>query len=100
MCSGEKLKILQALVGKLLTLASTRELIEECVEEQRSARQDLREVRAEQHRRQREEAALRYTRLPSFRPTSGPWVSHLIQEPTPTLLSSEVVPLLSTRRRP
>lgn len=58
-CSGEKLKILQALVGKLLTLASTRELIEECVEEQRSARQDLREIRAEQHRRQREEAALR-----------------------------------------
>uniref|UniRef100_H3CA71 Bromodomain adjacent to zinc finger domain, 1A n=1 Tax=Tetraodon nigroviridis TaxID=99883 RepID=H3CA71_TETNG len=56
---GEKLKILQALVGKLLTLASTRELIEECVEEQRSARQDLREIRAEQHRRQREEAALR-----------------------------------------
>lgn len=57
--SGEKLKILQALVGKLLTLASTRELIEECVEEQRAARQDLREIRAEQHRRQREEAALR-----------------------------------------
>eukprot|EP00066_Takifugu_rubripes_P028873 XP_011618139.1 PREDICTED: bromodomain adjacent to zinc finger domain protein 1A [Takifugu rubripes] len=56
---GEKLKILQALVGKLLTLASTRDLIEDCVEEQRSARQDLREIRAEQHRRQREEAALR-----------------------------------------
>lgn len=47
-------------MGKLLTLASTRDLIEDCVEEQRSARQDLREIRAEQHRRQREEAALRY----------------------------------------
>ncbi|XP_028251330.1 bromodomain adjacent to zinc finger domain protein 1A isoform X2 [Parambassis ranga] len=56
---GEKLKILQALVGKLLTLASSRDLIEDCVEEQKAARQELREIRAEQHRREREEAAHR-----------------------------------------
>ncbi|XP_061676310.1 bromodomain adjacent to zinc finger domain protein 1A isoform X2 [Syngnathoides biaculeatus] len=56
---GEKLSILQALAGKLLTLASSRDLIEECVEEQRAARQELRELRAEQHRREREEAARR-----------------------------------------
>uniref|UniRef100_A0A8C3G337 Bromodomain adjacent to zinc finger domain protein 1A n=1 Tax=Cyclopterus lumpus TaxID=8103 RepID=A0A8C3G337_CYCLU len=56
---GEKLRILQALVGKLLTLASSRDLIEDCVEDQRSAKQELREIRAEQHRRDREEAAHR-----------------------------------------
>ncbi|XP_012735154.2 bromodomain adjacent to zinc finger domain protein 1A isoform X1 [Fundulus heteroclitus] len=56
---GEKLKILQALVGKLLTLASSRDLIEDCVDEQKAARQELREIRAEQHRRKREETALR-----------------------------------------
>lgn len=60
-CAGEKLRILQALMGKLLTLASSRDLIEDCVEEQRAAKQDLREIRAEQHRRGREEAAHRYT---------------------------------------
>ncbi|XP_024857996.1 bromodomain adjacent to zinc finger domain protein 1A isoform X2 [Kryptolebias marmoratus] len=57
--AGEKLKILQALVGKLLTLASSRDLIEDSVEEQKAARQELREIRAEQHRREREEAAYR-----------------------------------------
>ncbi|KAM9354471.1 bromodomain adjacent to zinc finger domain protein 1A isoform 1-T2 [Pholidichthys leucotaenia] len=56
---GEKLKILQALVGKVLTLASSRDLIEDSVEEQKAARQELREIRAEQHRREREEAAHR-----------------------------------------
>uniref|UniRef100_A0A673ASJ5 Bromodomain adjacent to zinc finger domain protein 1A n=1 Tax=Sphaeramia orbicularis TaxID=375764 RepID=A0A673ASJ5_9TELE len=56
---GEKLKILNALVGKLLTLASSRDLIEDCVDEQKAARQELREIRAEQHRRDREEAAHR-----------------------------------------
>ncbi|XP_077395143.1 bromodomain adjacent to zinc finger domain protein 1A isoform X2 [Festucalex cinctus] len=56
---GEKLSILQALTGKLLTLASSRDLIEDCMEEQRAARQELRELRAEQHRREREEAAHR-----------------------------------------
>nr|XP_057946154.1 LOW QUALITY PROTEIN: bromodomain adjacent to zinc finger domain protein 1A-like [Doryrhamphus excisus] len=56
---GEKLVILQALVGKLLSLASSRDLMEECVEQQRAARQELREIRAEQHRREREEAAHR-----------------------------------------
>ncbi|XP_034001977.1 bromodomain adjacent to zinc finger domain protein 1A, partial [Trematomus bernacchii] len=54
---GEKLRILQALVGKLLTLASCRDVIEDCVEDQRSSRQELREIRAEQHKREREEAA-------------------------------------------
>ncbi|XP_026164186.1 bromodomain adjacent to zinc finger domain protein 1A isoform X1 [Mastacembelus armatus] len=57
--TGEKLRILQALVGKLLTLASSRDLIEDCVDEQKAARQELREIRAEQHRREREEAAHR-----------------------------------------
>ncbi|XP_051942047.1 bromodomain adjacent to zinc finger domain protein 1A isoform X2 [Hippocampus zosterae] len=56
---AEKLSILRALTGKLLTLASSRDLIEDCVEEQRAARQELRELRAEQHRREREEAARR-----------------------------------------
>lgn len=56
---AEKLSVLQALTGKLLTLASSRDLIEDCVEEQRAARQELRELRAEQHRREREEAAHR-----------------------------------------
>lgn len=57
---GEKLKILQVLLGKLLTLGSCRELMEDVVEEQKAARQELRELRAEQHRRSREEAAHRY----------------------------------------
>nr|XP_020442041.1 bromodomain adjacent to zinc finger domain protein 1A [Monopterus albus] len=56
---GEKLRILQALVGKLLTSASSRDVIEDCVEDQKAARQELREIRAEQHRREREEAAHR-----------------------------------------
>ncbi|PWA29760.1 hypothetical protein CCH79_00007745 [Gambusia affinis] len=56
---AEKLKILHALVGKLLTLASSRDLVEDCVDEQKAARQELREIRAEQHRRKREEMALR-----------------------------------------
>ena len=50
-------------MGKLLTLASCRDLIEDCVEEQRAARQELREIRAEQHRREREEAAHRCIHL-------------------------------------
>ncbi|KAG7277750.1 hypothetical protein CRUP_023038 [Coryphaenoides rupestris] len=56
---GEKLCVLQALCGKLLVLMSTRQLIEDSAEEQRAARQELREIRAEQHRREREEAAFR-----------------------------------------
>lgn len=56
---GEKLRILNTLVGKLLTLGLSRDLIEDCVEEQKAARQELREIRAEQHRRDREEAAHR-----------------------------------------
>uniref|UniRef100_A0A8C5HVH0 Bromodomain adjacent to zinc finger domain protein 1A n=1 Tax=Gouania willdenowi TaxID=441366 RepID=A0A8C5HVH0_GOUWI len=57
--AGEKLKILSALLCKLLTLSSSRDVMDDCVEDQRAARQELREVRAEQHRRQREEAAHR-----------------------------------------
>lgn len=49
-------------MGKLLTLASSRDLIEDCVEEQKAVRQELREIRAEQHRRGREEAAHRCRR--------------------------------------
>lgn len=56
---GEKLQILNALVGKLLTLGLSRDLIEDCLDEHKSARQELREIRAEQHRRDREEAAYR-----------------------------------------
>lgn len=58
--AGEKLKILHALCGKLLTLVSTRDFIEDSAEEQRQAKQELRELKAEQHRREREEAAERY----------------------------------------
>lgn len=68
--TGEKLRILQALVGKVLTLASSRDLIEDCVEEQRAARHELREIRAEQHRREREEAAHRYTHGRAQLPTN------------------------------
>uniref|UniRef100_A0A8C2KX75 Bromodomain adjacent to zinc finger domain protein 1A n=1 Tax=Cyprinus carpio TaxID=7962 RepID=A0A8C2KX75_CYPCA len=58
-CRGEKLKILHSLCGKLLTLVSTRDFIEDNADEQRSAKQELRELKAEQHRREREEAAER-----------------------------------------
>lgn len=56
---GEKLKILHALCGKLLTLVSTRDFIEDNADDQRAAKQELRELKAEQHRRVREEAAER-----------------------------------------
>nr|XP_033807234.1 bromodomain adjacent to zinc finger domain protein 1A [Geotrypetes seraphini]XP_033807235.1 bromodomain adjacent to zinc finger domain protein 1A [Geotrypetes seraphini]XP_033807236.1 bromodomain adjacent to zinc finger domain protein 1A [Geotrypetes seraphini] len=56
---GEKLKILHALCGKLLTLVSTRDFIEDYVEILRQAKQEFRELKAEQHRREREEAAAR-----------------------------------------
>ncbi|XP_058255487.1 bromodomain adjacent to zinc finger domain protein 1A isoform X2 [Hemibagrus wyckioides] len=56
---GEKLKLLHALCGKLLTLISTRDFIEDCADEQRAAKMELRELKAEQHRREREEAANR-----------------------------------------
>uniref|UniRef100_A0A3B4BUB3 Bromodomain adjacent to zinc finger domain protein 1A n=1 Tax=Pygocentrus nattereri TaxID=42514 RepID=A0A3B4BUB3_PYGNA len=56
---GEKLKIMHALCGKLLTLVSTRDFIEDCADEQRAAKMELREIKAEQHRREREEAANR-----------------------------------------
>lgn len=45
--------------GKLLTLVSTRDFIEDSADEQRQAKQELRELKAEQHRREREEAAFR-----------------------------------------
>uniref|UniRef100_A0A8C1VYV8 Bromodomain adjacent to zinc finger domain protein 1A n=1 Tax=Cyprinus carpio TaxID=7962 RepID=A0A8C1VYV8_CYPCA len=51
--------ILHSLCGKLLTLVSTRDFIEDNADEQRSAKQELRELKAEQHRREREEAAER-----------------------------------------
>lgn len=57
---GEKLKILHALCGKLLTMVSTRDFIEDNADDQRAAKQELRELKAEQHRRVREEAAERY----------------------------------------
>lgn len=56
---GEKLKILHALCGKLLTLVSTRDYVEDCIEELRQAKQEFRELKAEQNRKEREEAAAR-----------------------------------------
>lgn len=57
--AGEKLKVLHALCGKLLTLVSTRDFIEDNADEQKSAKTELRELKAEQHRKEREEAAVR-----------------------------------------
>ncbi|XP_075388162.1 bromodomain adjacent to zinc finger domain protein 1A [Tenrec ecaudatus] len=56
---GEKMKILHALCGKLLTLVSTRDFIEDYVDVLRQAKQEFRELKAEQHRKEREEAAAR-----------------------------------------
>lgn len=57
--AGEKLRILHALCGKLLSLVATRDFIEDSAEEQKAAKMELRELKAEQHRREREEAAIR-----------------------------------------
>ena len=57
--AGEKMKILHALCGKLLTLVSTRDFIEDYVDILRQAKQEFRELKAEQHRKEREEAAAR-----------------------------------------
>lgn len=57
--TGEKMKILHALCGKLLTLVSTRDFIEDYVDILRQAKQEFRELKAEQHRKEREEAAAR-----------------------------------------
>ncbi|XP_060685033.1 bromodomain adjacent to zinc finger domain protein 1A isoform X1 [Hemiscyllium ocellatum] len=57
---AEKLKVLHALCGQLLTLVSTRDFIEDNVEILKQTRQEFRELKAEQHRRGREEAAARY----------------------------------------
>ncbi|XP_073067463.1 bromodomain adjacent to zinc finger domain protein 1A isoform X5 [Manis javanica] len=56
---GEKMKILHALCGKLLTLVSARDFIEDYVDILRQAKQEFRELKAEQHRKEREEAAAR-----------------------------------------
>ncbi|KAJ7417206.1 hypothetical protein WISP_65989 [Willisornis vidua] len=56
---GEKMKILHALCGKLLTLVSTRDFIEDSVDVLRTAKQEFRELKAEQHRKEREAAAAR-----------------------------------------
>ncbi|XP_067895406.1 bromodomain adjacent to zinc finger domain protein 1A isoform X2 [Heterodontus francisci] len=58
--SAEKLKVLHALCGQLLTLVSTRDFIEDNVDILKQARQEYRELKAEQHRKGREEAAARY----------------------------------------
>lgn len=57
---GEKMKILHALCGKLLTLVSTRDFIEDSVDVLRQAKQEFRELKAEQHRKEREAAAARW----------------------------------------
>uniref|UniRef100_A0A8C2M2K4 Bromodomain adjacent to zinc finger domain protein 1A n=1 Tax=Cricetulus griseus TaxID=10029 RepID=A0A8C2M2K4_CRIGR len=56
---GEKMKILHALCGKLLTLVSTRDFIEDYVDVLRQAKQEFRELKAEQHRKEREATAAR-----------------------------------------
>uniref|UniRef100_UPI00358F9370 bromodomain adjacent to zinc finger domain protein 1A-like n=1 Tax=Myxine glutinosa TaxID=7769 RepID=UPI00358F9370 len=56
----EKVRILHALCGQLLSLVTTREYIEESFEKLKQARQDLRELRNAGIRRQREEAAARF----------------------------------------
>ncbi|CAO2586309.1 Bromodomain adjacent to zinc finger domain protein 1A [Lemmus lemmus] len=59
---GEKMKILHALCGKLLTLVSTRDFIEDYVDILRQAKQEFRELKAEQHRKEREATAARIRR--------------------------------------
>ncbi|XP_021510903.2 bromodomain adjacent to zinc finger domain protein 1A isoform X1 [Meriones unguiculatus] len=59
---GEKMKILHALCGKLLTLVSTRDFIEDYVDVLRQAKQEFRELKAEQHRKEREATAARIRR--------------------------------------
>lgn len=63
---GEKLKILHALCGKLLTLVSTRDYVEDCIEELRQAKQEFRELKAEQNRKEREEAAARSVSINTY----------------------------------
>jgi len=53
------MKILHALCGKLLTLVSTRDFIEDYVDVLRQAKQEFRELKAEQHRKEREATAAR-----------------------------------------
>lgn len=53
------MKIFHALCGKLLTLVSTRDFIEDSVDVLRQAKQEFRELKAEQHRKEREAAAAR-----------------------------------------
>ncbi|KAM8921713.1 bromodomain adjacent to zinc finger domain protein 1A isoform 5-T5 [Pelodytes ibericus] len=56
---GEKLKILHALCGKLLTMVLTRDYIEDYFEELRLAKQEFRELKSEQNRRERVGTAAR-----------------------------------------
>lgn len=51
------MRILHALCGKLLTLVSTRDFIEDSVDILRQTKQEFRELKAEQHRRERGAAA-------------------------------------------
>uniref|UniRef100_A0A8C5T0D9 Bromodomain adjacent to zinc finger domain protein 1A n=1 Tax=Laticauda laticaudata TaxID=8630 RepID=A0A8C5T0D9_LATLA len=60
--SAEKMRILHALCGKLLTLVSTRDFIEDSVDVLRQTKQEFRELKAEQHRREREAAAAKIRR--------------------------------------
>ncbi|KAK1874758.1 Bromodomain adjacent to zinc finger domain protein 1A [Dissostichus eleginoides] len=54
---GEKLQILQALVGKLLTLASCRDVIEDCVEDQRVRQRKEEKLREQEQRLKEREGA-------------------------------------------
>ncbi|XP_032086639.1 bromodomain adjacent to zinc finger domain protein 1A isoform X2 [Thamnophis elegans] len=60
--SAEKMRILHALCGKLLTLVSTRDFIEDSVDVLRQTKQEFRELKAEQHRRERGAAAAKIRR--------------------------------------
>ncbi|XP_069119018.1 bromodomain adjacent to zinc finger domain protein 1A-like [Argopecten irradians] len=58
----DKLKILRVLTQQILTYAATRDTIEDNYERLRQLKSDLKQLQWSEHRREREEAAIRYKR--------------------------------------
>ncbi|XP_060068944.1 bromodomain adjacent to zinc finger domain protein 1A-like [Ylistrum balloti] len=58
----DKLKILRVLIQQILTYAATRDTIEDNYERLRQLKSDLKQMQWSEHRREREEAAIRYKR--------------------------------------
>ncbi|XP_033735417.1 bromodomain adjacent to zinc finger domain protein 1A-like [Pecten maximus] len=58
----DKLKILRVLIQQILTYAATRDTIEDNYERLRQLKSDLKQLQWSEHRREREEAAMRYKR--------------------------------------